>query len=174
MKSLVMLAIVHSCQEPGNTQASDFEERLDYLRSKFDAQVILEEWADAEQSVTALWAKKLGLRWANIGTPDEARFQTFSGPINFRWHKGTLQPPDVHAPAIYEYGPFENQEAREKCIVKNIQAAMESHEAGLLVVGLAHTHSLFGKLQSAGLKVTAYTWCQLVEKERESDDGVIR
>ena len=59
MKSLVMLAIVHSCQEPGNTQASDFEERLDYLRSKFDAQVILEEWADAEQSVTAL-GKEVG------------------------------------------------------------------------------------------------------------------
>jgi hypothetical protein len=57
-----------------------------------------------------------------------------------------------------EYGPFENQEARENRMAKNIGAEMENYETGLFIVGLAHLHSIVGKLRTSGFKVTAFSW----------------
>jgi hypothetical protein len=56
-----------------------------------------------------------------------------------------------------EYGPPENQEARENQMVTRVQAEMEKYESGLFIVGLGHMHSLFGKLQRVGFKVT-FSW----------------
>jgi hypothetical protein len=57
-----------------------------------------------------------------------------------------------------EYGPFENQDAREERMVQNVRAEMESYESGILVLGLAHMHSVFEKLQSSGFKVYGYSY----------------
>jgi hypothetical protein len=59
---------------------------------------------------------------------------------------------------MHEYGPFENQEAREKRMAENVEAEMAHYEAGLFVLGTAHLHSAFGKLRCLGFKVTAFYW----------------
>jgi hypothetical protein len=57
-----------------------------------------------------------------------------------------------------EYGPFERQENRERRMAENVQAEMENYESGLFILGLAHLHSVFGKLHSLGFKITAFSW----------------
>jgi hypothetical protein len=158
MKSIVILGTSHQYQGPESDPNLELEKPLGYLRSKFGAQIVMEEWAEKdEQSVVAVWAAKLNLPWANVGTPDEPQFRTYWGVISHPEHKGTLGW-DPHAPPMYEYGPFEKQEAREHRMAKNVQAEMRNYETGLLIVGLGHMHSLFAKLLSAGFKVTGYSW----------------
>jgi hypothetical protein len=69
---------------------------------------------------------------------------------------GAIWSPD--APPLSEYGPFENQEAREDRMAKNVQSAMEKYQTGLFLLGLAHLHSMIGKLRALGFKVTAFSW----------------
>jgi hypothetical protein len=159
MKKIVILATVHQYQVVGHHRNPELEERLEYLKSRLAADVVMEEWSDKlGQSAAKAFAAKLGLHWANIGPPEEEKFRTYTGPINFPGHDGTLQPPDWHAPGIYEYGPFEKQEDREKKMAENIQAVMEGHKTGLLVCGLAHLHSLFGKLIASGFEVLGFSF----------------
>ena len=67
-----MLGTVHQYQMPGNEWCSALEKRLDFLRSKFGAQIVMEEWAKKYgQSVADKFAVETGLHWANVGTPDE-------------------------------------------------------------------------------------------------------
>ena len=112
-------------------------------------------------------ATKSAFHWANVGTPDEQEYRTYTGPINCPEYEGTLQLPEFAggdelqhwmAPEMDEYGPFENQEAREDWMAKNVQAEMENYESGLFILGLAQLHSVFGKLGSLGFKVTAFSW----------------
>jgi len=158
MKNVVMLATVHQYQITGNDLNSELEKRLAYLRSKFNVQAVMEEWSEKfGESVSHGFAARSGLHWANVGTPAEPRFRTYSGVINYPGHNGTLRW-DPHAPPMDEYGPFENQEARENWMAKNVHAAMENYDTGLFILGIGHMHSLFGKLLSAGFKVTGYSW----------------
>lgn len=158
MKNVVMLATVHQYQILGNGLSSELEKRLAYLRSKFNAQSVMEEWSEkCEESVAKDFATKSGLHWANVGTPDDPQYRTYSGLINYPGHNGTLRW-DPHAPSMDEYGPFANQEAREDRIAKNVQVEMESYESGIFILGIGHMHSLFGKSLSLGLKVTGYSW----------------
>lgn len=53
MKSVVMLATVHQYQVLGNDRNSRLEERLDYLISKFGAQIVMEEWSKKQQECVA-------------------------------------------------------------------------------------------------------------------------
>jgi hypothetical protein len=157
-KRIVMLATVHQYQTPGNDLNPKLEERLEYLRSKFGAQTIMEEWSEKKgDSFAKTFAKKSGLHWANVGTPDEQQFGTYWGLIHYPGHDGTL-PHDPNAPSLDEYGPFENQEARENWMVREVKVEMATYENGLLILGVAHLHSLFAKLQSLGFKVTGYSW----------------
>jgi hypothetical protein len=57
-----------------------------------------------------------------------------------------------------EYGPFENQENREIRMAANVQAQMANHKTGLLILGMTHVHSVFGKLRCLGLRVFAFSW----------------
>lgn len=168
MKSVVILATVHEYQVLGNARNSELEKRLDYLISKFGAQIVMEEWSENQRECIAKgFATKLDLHWANVGTPDEPEYRTYTKPINCPGYDGTLQLPEFAdgdelqhwmAPEMDEYGPFENQEAREDRMTKNVQAETENYESGLFVLGLAHLHSIFGKLRSLGFKVTAFSW----------------
>jgi len=164
VKNVVMLATTHQHQMATSDAASGLGKCLNYLESRFkvqrsvDLQIVMEEWHEnLGETVAREFATRSGLRWASVGTPDEEQFRTYRGPICFPGHNGTLQS-DGDAPEMYEYGPFENQEARERRMTENVQTEMENYEGGLLVVGLAHTHSLFGKLQSAGFSVAAFSW----------------
>jgi hypothetical protein len=164
MKNIVMLATIHECQMITNDAASELRKCLDYLRSRFkgeksvEVQIVMEEWHEnLGETVVKDFATKSGLRWANIGTPAEVQFRTYRGPICFPGHNGTLQS-GGNAPEMCEYGPFENQDAREKRMVQNVRAEMQNYESGMLVLGLAHMHSIFEKLQSSGFKVYGYSY----------------
>jgi hypothetical protein len=158
MKNVVVLATIHQYQTPGNDANLGLEKRLDYLKSKFGVQIVMEEWSEKKgESVAKAFTTKSGLHWANVGTPNEPQFQTFWGLIHYPGHNGTL-PHDPDAPSLDEYGPFENQEARENRMVKNVQAEMENYETGLFILGVAHLHSLFAKLKALDFKVTGYSW----------------
>jgi len=158
-KKVVILATVHQNQMRGLGNNSDLEERLKYLITRLGLQIVMEEWSEKHsQSVAKEFSEKQGLLWANVGTPEEDRFRTYTGPINFPGHDGTLQPPDWDAPGMYEYGPFENQEAREDLMSKNVQVEMEGYETGLFICGLAHLHSLFGKLRALEFEVLGFSF----------------
>jgi hypothetical protein len=155
MKTIVILGTSHLADQPSvNQRVADLGRCLGHLSCKFSAQVVLEEWSSNRgKSAAESFAEKSRLRWVNVGTPDDSKYRTYTGPINFPGHDGTLQPPDQGAPRMDEYGPIENQEARQELIAKNVGAQMENYETCLLVLGLAHLHSLFVKLQSMGFKV---------------------
>jgi hypothetical protein len=158
MKSVVLLATIHQNQILGNVGNTELAKRLEYLTSKFGVQTVMEEWSKTkEDSFAKSFAAKSGIHWADVGTPSEPQFKTYWGLIHFPGHDGTLEH-DPHAPSLDEYGPFENQEARETWMAGKIQLAMETYEVGLLIFGVAHLHSLFAKLRSLGFKVTAYSW----------------
>jgi hypothetical protein len=157
-KRIVLLATFHQYQMPGNDHNPELEKRLAYLRSNFGVQTVMEEWSDKKgESFAKTFAKKSGLHWANVGTPDEPQFRTYWGLIHYPGHNGTLRH-DPHAPSLDEYGPFESQEAREDWMVKEAKVEMANYEAGVLILGVAHLHSLFAKLQAAGFNVTGYSW----------------
>ena len=156
-KKLVMLATIHQHQVSGSAGCADLETRLEYLRSKFDVEAIVEEWSDKKGSCAKGFAAKSSLHWANVGTPDEPQFRTYWGLIYYPGHNGTL-PHDPQAPSLDEYGPFESQEARENWMVNRVQAEMANYKTGLFIIGVAHMHSLFSKLRAVGFDVAAYTW----------------
>ena len=158
MKKIVVLATTHECQINGNSLNSEFEKRLEYLKLKFAAQTIMEEWSTKNnKSFADQFAADRSLHWTNVGTPNEKRFKTFYGPINFPGHEGTFSP-DWDAPTMNEYGPIKNQENREQWMVKKIKTEMQTFEQGILILGLAHLHSLCAKLFSCGFEVHAYSW----------------
>jgi hypothetical protein len=156
-KKLVMLATVHQHQQSGSAVCANLEARLEYLRSNFNIEAIVEEWSDQKESCAKGFAKQKALHWANVGTPDEPQFKTYWGLIYYPGHNGTL-PHDPDAPSLDEYGPFENQEKRENWMVDRVEAEMADYVSGLFVIGVAHMHSLFAKLRAVGFDVTAYTW----------------
>jgi hypothetical protein len=140
---------------------------LHYLKVKFkiqeavDVQIVMGEWHEnLGETVVREFAAKSGLHRANIGTPYEEQFRTFRGPICFPGHNGTLQS-DEDASETHEYGPFENQDAREKQMVQNVRTEMTNYESGILVLGLAHMHSVFEKLQSSGFQVYGFSYYDL-------------
>ena len=157
MKTVVMLATFHEWQTLGHDRNSALQERLAYLISKFGVQTVMEEWSEKHESFAKAFATKTGLHWADVGTPLEPSFQTYYGPINFPGHDGTL-PYDPDSPSLNEYGPFENQEARENYMANNIKAEMEGYKTGAFILGVAHLHSLLAKLRSYGFRVVAYSW----------------
>jgi hypothetical protein len=110
-----------------------------FILNEIEPQVVLEEWSTVQKhrSAAAAAADNKNVPWESIGTPAEDRFWTFgpSDALGFPSASGLLQ-----------YGPIANQESREVAMCENIQRAMETRETALLVIGLAHLHSMFVKL----------------------------
>ena len=160
MKTILMLGTAHLLHRvPGDDRTAGLEKCLDYLIRKLGAQVVMEEWSEKQkESVAMAFATKSGLHWVNVGTPDEPQYWTYAGPINYPGYDGTLQSHDPDAPMMNEYGPFENQGNRERRMVENVRAEMEKHGTGLFILGTAHLHSVFDKLQSLGFEVVAFSW----------------
>ena len=158
MKRIVIFATMHENQILGNVRSSQLEERLDYLKSQLGVQIVMEEWSKKKgESAVKAYTTKSGLRWTDVGTPDKPPFQTYLGLVSHPGYNGTLQS-DPDAPSMTEYGPFESQDARENQMAKNVQSKMEKYETGLFVLGLAHLHSVFGKLRAMGFEVSAFSW----------------
>jgi hypothetical protein len=157
-KRVAVFGTAHGLQAKGDARNSELQSRLLYLVGRFDATIIMEEWAsDCPPSLASTLANER-VAYKNVGTPTEEQFRTFcNAPINHPSHDGTLGPCE-DAPQFYEYGPLEKQENREQRMVQNIQDKMENHCVGLFIVGLAHVHSISSKLKDAGFNVAAYTW----------------
>ncbi len=47
---------------------------------------------------------------------------------------------------MIRYGPLDAQERRELMMCENIAIAMCSHTVGLIIIGVAHLHSMMAKL----------------------------
>jgi len=163
VKRIVMLATAHEYQRDGHGLNNELAERLEYLLHKFSLQIILEEWSDQQ---TPSFANRFAQRraaYSNVGTPDERQYQTYRfGVISHPAHDGTL-PTDPCAPLMQEYGPYPQQENREEQMAENVCSAMREFESGLFLMGLAHLHSLFGKLRARNFAVTAYIWFKLLQ-----------
>ena len=159
MKTIVMLGTAHLLHRvPEDDSIAGLEKCLYYLKRRFGAQVVMEEWSEKKkESVAKVFAPKLGLPWANVGTPDEPQYRTCTPYINNPGHEGALEY-DPDAPGMCEYGSFEKQENRERRMAENVLAEMEKYETCLFVLGTAHLHSMFGRLQSLGFKVLALSW----------------
>src|SRR5271157_911025 len=132
MKSVVLLATVHEFQKLGNDRNPELEKRLAYLRSKLGAHIVMEEWSETQgESFAKGFAATSGLPWANVGTPDETQYHTYncSGCVKYPGYDGTLKPydpaRDPNAPWMNEYGPFENQENRERRMATTVQTEMK-------------------------------------------------
>jgi hypothetical protein len=156
-KKIVMLAMAHQYQLPGDPGNALLEACLAYLAGKFKVQAVLEQWSEEKGSSFAEGlAKKLGVDYVNVGTPDEGPFRTCWPQISDPAHDGTL-PYDPNAPSmLHEYGPLDAQNAREELMVRSIRMRMEDYRDAIFIVGIAHTHSLHSKLVSMGFDVTSY------------------
>ena len=162
MKRIVILGTAHEYQRLGHFLNQQLEIRLEHLRSNFNSQVLLEEWSEkAPPSFAASWAARIGLKYQNIGTPDENQSVLYRcPPIDHPSHDGVLGT-NFDAPSMSEYGPFEIQEKREEKMVENIRVAMLNDDNGLLLLGIAHLHSMLARLHSRNFDVVGYHWLDL-------------
>jgi hypothetical protein len=128
----------------------EIKNALELIIADVQPDVILEEWSltQPEASGAATVSGALGIPWRSIGTTDDAEFATFGN------HRALDFPSSAN---IGEYGPFDVQEKRERVMRDNIVREMAASQNGVLVVGLAHLHSLSMKLSSDfDLKSFAY------------------
>ena len=152
-KRLLVLGTVHGVQEQGNALSNEFKQVLLGLVADYNIKAILEEWTyEPRVSVAATLASER-LKWKNIGTPNEEIFETWCMPLNYhpaKHKEGYLY--------VSEYGPLEKQNARETFMLSRIKKEMIDTDVGLVLVGLAHLHSMTDKLEVSGFDVTACYW----------------
>lgn len=157
-KRVVVLGTIHEYQLAGRPLNSQLCARIQFLIDRFAATTILEEWTDNESQSCVPVNFKDRLEYANVGTSSDGGFRTYiCHPVNHPAHDGILGFCD-DAPSMSEYGPLDNQENREIRMLHIIERQMAKHHVGLLIVGLAHLHSLSMKLKTAKFNVSAYSW----------------
>lgn len=120
---------------------AESQNALEVIIDKRRPQIVLEEWSEAQkrESAAAHICKTKALFWKSIGTPPREEFRTYglSDALDF---------PD--SANIQRYGPILIQEKREKVMQENIVRSMASVDVALLVIGLAHLHSMYSKLST--------------------------
>jgi hypothetical protein len=114
-------------------------ERYEFIIDQIQPQVVLEEWSivQKDQSAAASAADSKGVPWVNIGTPASEEFWTFGQTYALDFPNSTNIP---------KYGPLAAQEKRETAMCENIRDAMATHDSAVIVIGLAHLHSIYAKL----------------------------
>lgn len=101
----------------------------------------LEEWSTTRQDRSGFKSvcDTKGVPWADIGTPATEEYTT---------HDVTLALDFPGSANIRQHGPFDIQESREELMRSNVISAMSAHDSGVLVVGVAHLHSMSMKLKN--------------------------
>src|SRR5208337_5217832 len=148
-KQIIALATHHHVQLNGHRLNDRFGQVISLIRERYPVQVILEEWTpDRKSFASTVDTDKL--KWKNVGTPEEKRFETYAYGLN-------TDPPthDPKKPMLQEYGPLNVHELREGYMVARIKEFMEP-----FIVGLAHLHSTLSKLRSSGFEVRGYSWME--------------
>jgi len=136
VKKLVLFGTRHHDEKRMPAQIRD---ALSVIIDKCAPQIVLEEWAESrgKSGAAAVCEKTGGLIWKSIGTPATQEFTTYD-------HTYALDFPS--SANTQRYGPIPVQEKREKVMYENITAAMSSMESALVIMGLAHLHSMLVKL----------------------------
>jgi hypothetical protein len=153
-KQIIALATHHHVQLKGHALNDRFGQVISLIRENYPVQIILEEWTPDRQSFAST-VDTVKLKWKNVGTPKEKRFETCAYGLN-------TDPPtyDPKKPMLQEYGPLDVHELRERYMVDRIKESMEPFNVGLFIVGLAHLHSTLSKLKTAGFEVRGYSWVE--------------
>jgi hypothetical protein len=122
------------------------------LIDKSQPDVALEEWSTTQTETSLLAAvcdsMTPPLPWETIGTPPEPKFKTYD-------HTEAADFPT--SADVIRYGPLPTQEIREEAMREGIVRAMSSRNVALVVVGVAHLHSMLVKL-SKDFEVDAYAY----------------
>src|SRR6266850_422468 len=98
-KQIIALATHHHVQLKGHALNDRFGKVISVIRENYPVQIILEEWTlDRQSFASTLDTDKL--KWKNVGTPKEKRFETYAYGLN-------TDPPthDPKKPMLQEYGP---------------------------------------------------------------------
>ncbi len=154
-KTIVLFGTEHGCQRNGDQLNAQLSERILCLVDQLAATVLMEEWSE---SGAASFASTLGMPYFNVGTGPDTQFKTYPTDVRYPGYvNGTLDSSDEF-PSMAEYGPLENQENRENRMIENSCEAMKEHDVGLLLIGLAHLHSMSRKCLKEGFNVFAFSW----------------
>jgi hypothetical protein len=153
MTKLVILGTLH--QELGHSANSEFRAALTLIIEANDVGVIFEEWSDTQpKSFANHLAEEFGLKWADIGTPNLSKFQTYDPVINALG----FDPMKLDAVRVPRYGPLPAQRAREEAMITNIVSFLpNSWSSGLLIVGASHLHSMMDRLAQT-FEVEGFSW----------------
>ena len=156
-KRVVLFGIEHGCEVDGSSKNGELGSRLKFLIESFGVTTLMEEWTEErEPSYPSRIFPEI--EYKNVGTPQDDEFLTYQcHQIDHPAHEGILGPCE-EAPSMSEYGPLDKQENRERQMTRNVIEQMAHHHVGLIILGLAHLHSMSLKLKEAGFNVTAYAW----------------
>jgi hypothetical protein len=154
-KKVIVLGTYHEVQHVGHHLNARFRGAIELLIQEYGVQIILEEWWYKPEPSFAASLATATLKYANIGTPNEPRFKTSTECLN-------NNPPtyDPSKPRLQEYGPLDVQELREKYMTERISEFMKPCNVGLLIIGLAHLHSIISKLTQFGFEVHGYNFVE--------------
>lgn len=146
-KTLVLFGTRHYRE---NDIPPEIRNALALIIDQYEPQIVLEEWSESEkrESGASAVCRDKNARWESIGTPASEEFETYNST-------SALDFPS--AADVFPYGPIINQERREKVMCENIARSMSSYQVGVVVVGLAHLHSMFVKL-SNGFEMEGYSY----------------
>jgi hypothetical protein len=119
---------------------SDIRAAMEMVVEEHSPTIGLEEWStnQIESSGFKVLCDAKSILWASIGTPPTDDLGTYSYTQALDFPSGAN---------IQRYGPFEVQEKREHLMCANIIGAMSSHDSAVLVLGVAHLHSMCMKLK---------------------------
>jgi len=113
---------------------------MELILDKHSPTIGLEEWSVTRPVPSGFKTvcEAKGIPWTDIGTPPTKEFTT---------HDVTLALDYLDGADIRQYGPLDIQEKREHLMQAKIIDAMSSHESAVLVIGVAHLHSMCMKLK---------------------------
>jgi hypothetical protein len=128
----------------------EIRDSLEVLIREFQPDIALEEWSatQTEKSGLVEVCGSMDLPWESIGTPPEPRYKTCDYRDAADFPNGAN---------VTQYGPLPAQEVREEAMCGNIVRAMSARNVALVVVGLAHLHSMLAKL-SKNFDVKGYAY----------------
>jgi len=119
----------------------EVRQALEFVVDRCHPERVLEEWSTTqmEPSAASEISKLRQVPWRSVGTPPDAKYSTHD-------HTWALDFPT--GANISRYGPIEVQEMREELMCMNIKQEMDSVVSAVVVLGIAHLHSMFRKLHN--------------------------
>jgi len=159
-KHLVLIGTAHELQKDdvANPWREEFAELLSGLIDIYSAQIILEEWGESLGTSVGKRFESSTLEWRSIQPAQAAVFSTEAPRI------GPSPGPDVPFRLSLRQYPFEPHERREVYMVGCIIQAMQAHSHAVVILGIAHLHSMMSKLRAERLTVIAGHWLQACDK----------